>query len=688
MFHVIAVSWKKCTEKNFACSLLLWQLCALKISISAMKKPLFLFFFLLYSAISFAQNIGVGTSAPSPSAKLEISSQNSGLLVPRLTKIQRDAIVAPATGLWIFQTDNTQGFYYNNGTPSVPAWARVLIDSTVNELCISDFGAVADGLTDNTTAIQNALNYAAVSGKSICIPNGIFAFSGTLSVVSGVVFEGKGMGSTSTATPYNGSQLKYTGNAWAMQISGQNVNLKSFVLYNKNNSAAALGGIRIYANNQGTESCILENILISGFVGGSALELKAENNGGIAYCSFYDVRVRHAKQGIHIQQDATSFVNSNSFYHGAISGGAFDYGLHVEGGNNNVFNGLIIEPYQSTFGHLVIESGSIAGNQIRIEGNSQPNTTPLIECKSGTYGTYLDGIYAGGLTLDRGNNVIKLASGKALGVQPPTQNLFVNAAFMNVSANNLPFWTITGTGVSLQSFAPEILANHQVIKVIVPAGVTAILQPQAAFAPTILSTSALYTHCSFGFYVKSSISNAVYTTFNAPSGMVTSTPHSGDNTWQFVGMNAAVNTAIAPQARLNIQNTGASAVEVYVTTPTFCFGNSVPNLEANPLSSGIMSGTLTMGLDTAASANMLVLPKTANVYFITGTTSIQRINDLTADRFPTGTIITLLFASSGISVSNSAYITLKSAFATTLANSSLTLVSLGNGTWREIGRNN
>jgi len=657
----------------------------------SMKKFLFLLFITLNNFLSFAQqNVGIGTYTPDASAKLDIYSTNSGLLVPRLTQAQRGDIPSPATGLWIFQTDNVKGFYYNNGTPSAPAWARVLIDSAVNELCISDFGAIADGITDNTIAIQNALNYAAISGKTICIPNGIFAFTGTLNVVSGVVVEGKGMGSTSTATPYNGSQLKYTGNNWAMQVSGQNVNLKSFVLYNKSNNPAALGGIKIYANNQGTESCILENILISGFVGGSALELKAENNGGIAYCSFYDVRVRHAKKGIHIQQDATSFVNSNSFYHGAISGGAFDYGLHIEGGNNNLFNGLIIEPYQSTFGHLVIESGSITGNQIRIEGNSQPNTIPLIECKSGTYGSYIDGIYAGGLTLDRGNNYIKLISGKALGVQPPTQNLFVNSAFMNVSTNNLPFWTITGTGVTLQSYAPEILANHQVLKINVPAGVTAILQPQAAFAPIILSNSALYKYCSFGFYVKTTSPNAVYTTLNAPAGMVTSTPHSGDNTWQFVGMNSAVNTAAALQARLNIQNSSASAMEIYVTTPTFCFGNSVPTLESPSLSSagGISSGTLTTGLDTAASINMLVLPKTANVYFITGTTTIQRINDLTADRFPAGTVITLLFASSGISVSNSAYITLKSAFSTTLANSSLTLVSLGNGTWREISRNN
>ncbi len=644
--------------------------------------------FALFSVTAFAQ-VGINTNTPNASAALDIQATNAGLLIPRMTYSQRNAIASPATGLLIYQTDNMAGFYYNAANATTPSWLRIMTDSTTKELCITDFGAVADGLTDNSTAIQNAFNYAATTGRTICIPNGIFAFSTTLAVSSGVVVRGSGMGSTATSTPYNGSQLKYTGTGWAMRFSGQNTCMESVVLYNKTNNPAALGGIQLYATAQGTESCVFRNILISGFVGGSGLELKAENSGGIAYCSFYDIRVRHAKKGIHIQQDASSFVNSNSFYHGAVSGGGFDYGLQVEGGNNNVFNGLIIEPYQSVYGHLVVESGSITGNQIRIEGNAQPNTTPLIHCKSGTYGSYIDGIYAGGLTLDRGSNFIKLTSGKAIGVQAPTQNLFLNAALNNIGSTSIPFWSVSGAGVTLQALTPEILPNHQVVKLTVPSGITAVLQPQATFAPAILN-SPLYEQCSFGYYVKSPASNTVYTTFNAPAGVVTSTPHSGDNTWQFVGMTSAVNTATAPQAKLNIQNTSGSAIEVYVTTPTFCFGKNIPNLEAAPLSSagGTVTGSISAGLDTIASANFIVLPKTGNTFMISGTTTIQRVNHLLADRFSAGAVVTLLFPTSGISVTNSGYLLLKSAFSTTLPNSSLSLVSMGDGTWREVGRNN
>lgn len=58
---------------------------------------------------------GVGTTTPVASAAIEINSTTQGLLAPRMTKAQRDAIVAPATGLLIYQTNSQPGFYYHNG---------------------------------------------------------------------------------------------------------------------------------------------------------------------------------------------------------------------------------------------------------------------------------------------------------------------------------------------------------------------------------------------------------------------------------------------------------------------------------------------------------------------------------------------------------------------------------------------
>ena len=59
---------------------------------------------------------GIGTTTPNASSALEIKSTTQGLLISRMTKVQRDAILAPATGLLIYQTNSTPDFYYYNGS--------------------------------------------------------------------------------------------------------------------------------------------------------------------------------------------------------------------------------------------------------------------------------------------------------------------------------------------------------------------------------------------------------------------------------------------------------------------------------------------------------------------------------------------------------------------------------------------
>jgi hypothetical protein len=50
------------------------------------------------------QGVGIGTTTPSASAKVEIASTTQGFLPPRMTSAQRDAISSPAAGLTIYNT--------------------------------------------------------------------------------------------------------------------------------------------------------------------------------------------------------------------------------------------------------------------------------------------------------------------------------------------------------------------------------------------------------------------------------------------------------------------------------------------------------------------------------------------------------------------------------------------------------
>ena len=65
-------------------------------------QKLFLIIFFFTFLQSNAQNIGIGTNTPDPSAKLDITSTNSGFLPPRMSMLQRDSIQNPAEGLMIF----------------------------------------------------------------------------------------------------------------------------------------------------------------------------------------------------------------------------------------------------------------------------------------------------------------------------------------------------------------------------------------------------------------------------------------------------------------------------------------------------------------------------------------------------------------------------------------------------------
>jgi hypothetical protein len=81
-------------------------------------KFLLLFILPIYSFVIFSQRVAINEDGSSPvnSAILDIKSTNKGLLIPRMTKVDRNAIAAPAEGLMIFQTDSTSGFYYYETT--------------------------------------------------------------------------------------------------------------------------------------------------------------------------------------------------------------------------------------------------------------------------------------------------------------------------------------------------------------------------------------------------------------------------------------------------------------------------------------------------------------------------------------------------------------------------------------------
>lgn len=91
-------------------------------------RPFLLSFLILFVSFCQAQNIGIGTTTPDPSAILDVKSTSKGLLVPRLTLAQRNTMPSLTAGLLIYQTDNTPGFYFYNGS----TWVQLSTGSATN----------------------------------------------------------------------------------------------------------------------------------------------------------------------------------------------------------------------------------------------------------------------------------------------------------------------------------------------------------------------------------------------------------------------------------------------------------------------------------------------------------------------------------------------------------------------------
>jgi len=129
---------------------------------------------------------------------------------PNLSTIE----VMVASILAIGSTSSDLVSYTPAGTGAVATTVQTKLRESVS---VKDFGAVGDGVTDDTAAIQAAIDYAEANAKVIYFPTGTFSVS-TLSItngIRGISCDGiiKGQGSAAVATIVIGSDGSGVSNA-------------------------------------------------------------------------------------------------------------------------------------------------------------------------------------------------------------------------------------------------------------------------------------------------------------------------------------------------------------------------------------------------------------------------------------------------------------------------------------------
>ncbi len=140
---------------------------------------------LLFLTIANAQ-VGIGTSMPDSSAILDLNSTDGGLLLPRMTTIQRDLINNPATGLMIYNL-SASNVQVNTGTPAFPIWyvSEGTPDSSIISITLS-----GDISTESTTSVLvPGMTLSPPAGTYLVLFNGQYGLlaSEPISTVQGVI---------------------------------------------------------------------------------------------------------------------------------------------------------------------------------------------------------------------------------------------------------------------------------------------------------------------------------------------------------------------------------------------------------------------------------------------------------------------------------------------------------------------
>ncbi|MBL0334940.1 MAG: hypothetical protein IPP73_06380 [Chitinophagaceae bacterium] len=193
---------------------------------------------LLTGSAVHAQSVGIGTTTPLSSAQLDITSTTKGVLVPRMTTVERISISTPAKGLLVF--DNTSSsFWVYDGT----VWTEILSGKT---------GWTLNGNT-GTNPLTNFIGTTDNSPIRFRIQN---QPAGILDSASNETYFGYGSGKASAGTVFLGN----TGigfKAMNSNISGAgNTAVGTNALFSCTNAifSTAIGNSTLYSNTTGAQN--------------------------------------------------------------------------------------------------------------------------------------------------------------------------------------------------------------------------------------------------------------------------------------------------------------------------------------------------------------------------------------------------------------------------------------------------
>lgn len=259
--------------------------------------------------------------------------------------------------------------FIQNGSGAI---ARTAQNKMRDEISVKDFGAVGDGVTDDTTSIQAAINAViAAGGGDLYLPEGKYLHSGlTINWSNSPI---RLHGSSYNSQSGYGSELYYSGSSVALTFEGNGAAFNGYVVENLRMSAATTANHWAIKFNKCAFPRV-EHCYISGFgnASGGGIYFTGLNNSvdQTEWVTVKDVYFANCFNGIYSDNtDCNDFTISECFF----SGGA---GAAIRGDNGGGAH---------TFG---FQRWNILDNRF-YTGSS----VTLIDFKGGARGLVVDGNY-------------------------------------------------------------------------------------------------------------------------------------------------------------------------------------------------------------------------------------------------------------------------------------------------------
>ena len=129
-------------------------------------RKFFLYVWLCTPFIGISQQVGINTETPDSSAVLDVESIDKGILFPRMTTAQRDAISNPANGLHIFNTEMQCLEYYDG---QINDWNCYCLECRLKVIVITDDECGIDFFTTYTNSFTVPQKYLVIIPDSVLI---------------------------------------------------------------------------------------------------------------------------------------------------------------------------------------------------------------------------------------------------------------------------------------------------------------------------------------------------------------------------------------------------------------------------------------------------------------------------------------------------------------------------------------